>query len=56
MTNAYRYVFAASVTDVPTSGKPIDLGIGQVGVFDGKTWDATSGINAKSILLARYNL
>lgn len=56
MTNAYRYVFAASVTDVPTSGKPIDLGIGQVGVFDGKTWDATSGINAKSILLAQGTL
>lgn len=53
MTNSYRYAFAASVPSIATSGKPKDLGVGQIGVFDGKTWQATDGTLAKSILIAQ---
>jgi len=53
MVNSYRYVFAASVTDLPSSGTTVDLAVGQIGVFDGKTYQATSGVTAKSILVAQ---
>src|SRR6187402_9659 len=53
MVNSYRYVFAASIPDLPTSGTTVDLGIGQIGVFDGKTYQATSGVTAKSIIVAQ---
>jgi len=53
MVNSYRYVFAASTPTVPTSGTTVDLGIGEIGVFDGKTYQATSGVSAKSILIAQ---
>lgn len=53
MTNSYRYVFAASIPDLPSSGTTVDLGIGQIGVFDGKTYQATSGVTAKSIIIAQ---
>jgi len=53
MVNSYRYVFAASTSDLPSSGTTVDLGIGQIGVFDGKTYQATSGLTAKSILVAQ---
>jgi hypothetical protein len=53
MTNSYRYVFAASTPDLPVSGTTVDLGIGQVGVFNGKTYQATSGVLDKSIIIAQ---
>jgi len=53
MVNSYRYVFAASTPTIPVSGTTVDLGIGEIGVFDGKTFQATSGITAKSILIAQ---
>lgn len=51
--NSYRYVFAASTPELPSSGTTVDLGIGQIGVFDGKTYQATSGVTAKSIIVAQ---
>jgi hypothetical protein len=53
MVNSYRYVFAASTPTIPVSGTTVDLGIGEIGVFDGKTFQATSGVTAKSILIAQ---
>lgn len=53
MVNSYRYVFAASTSTIPVSGTTVDLGIGEIGVFDGKTFQATSGVTAKSILIAQ---
>jgi len=53
MQNSYRYVFAASTPEIPTSGTTVDLGIGEIGVFDGKTWQATAGVTAKSIVVAQ---
>lgn len=53
MVNSYRYVFAASTSEIPSSGTTVDLGIGEIGVFDGKTWQATSGVTAKSIVVAQ---
>jgi len=53
MVNSYRYVFAASTPNLPASGTTVDLGIGQIGVFDGKTYQATSGVLAKSIIVAQ---
>lgn len=53
MVNSYRYVFAASTPTLPSSGTTVDLGIGQIGVFDGKTWQATDGSTAKSIVVAQ---
>lgn len=53
MVNSYRYVFAASVADIPSSGTTVDLGIGQIGVFDGSTYQATAGVTAKSIVIAQ---
>ena len=53
MVNSYRYVFAASTPTIPVSGTTVDLGIGEIGVFDGKTFQATNGVTAKSILIAQ---
>jgi len=53
MVNSYRYAFVSSTTDIPTSGTTVDLAVGQVGVFDGKTWQATDGVSAKSIVIAQ---
>ena len=53
MVNSYRYVFAASTSTIPVSGTTVDLGIGEIGVFDGKTFQATNGVTAKSILIAQ---
>jgi len=53
MTNSYRYVFAASTPTVPTSGTTNTLGIGEIGVYDGKSFQATSGVTAKSIIIAQ---
>ena len=53
MVNSYRYVFAASTPTIPVSGTTVDLGIGEIGVFDGKTFQATDGVTAKSILIAQ---
>jgi len=53
MVNSYRYVFAASTPTIPVSGTTTDLGIGEIGVFDGKTWQATNGVTAKSIVIAQ---
>ena len=55
MVNSYRYVFAASTSTIPVSGTTVDLGIGEIGVFDGKTFQATNGVTAKSILIAQLN-
>src|SRR5690606_31569162 len=52
MVNNYRYAFAATTPTIPTTGTTVDLGIGQIGVFDGKAYTATSGLTAKSILIA----
>lgn len=51
--NSYRYAWLTNIPELPTSGQPIDLGIGQIGVFNGKTWVATSGATDKSILIAQ---
>jgi diphthamide synthase subunit DPH2 len=56
MVNSYRYVFAASTPTIPVSGTTVDLGIGEIGVFDGKTFQATSGVTAKSILIVTQGL
>lgn len=53
MVNSYRYVFAATTPTIPVSGTTVDLGIGEIGVFDGKTFQATNGVTAKSILIAQ---
>lgn len=53
MYNQYRYSFAASVSNLPSSGTTVDLGIGQIGVFDGKTYQATNGSTSKSIIIAQ---
>lgn len=53
MVNSYRYAFAATTSDIPSTGTTVDLGVGQLGVFDGKTFAATSGVSAKSILIAQ---
>ena len=53
MVNSYRYAFAASTGTIPSSGTTTDLGIGEIGVFDGKTWQATNGVLAKSIIIAQ---
>lgn len=53
MVNSYRYAFAATTSTVPVSGTTVDLGIGEIGVFDGKTWQATNGVTAKSIVIAQ---
>jgi hypothetical protein len=53
MVNSYRYAFAASTSTIPVSGTTVDLGIGELGVFDGKTWQATNGLTAKSIVIAQ---
>src|SRR5690242_16703015 len=53
MVNNYRYVFAASTSELPATGTTTDLGIGQIGVFDGKTYQATTGVTAKSIIIAQ---
>lgn len=53
MVNNYRYAFAATTSTVPTSGTTVDLGIGEIGVFDAKTYQATSGIGVKSIIIAQ---
>lgn len=51
MVNSYRYVFAASTSEIPSTGTTTGLGIGQIGVFDGKTYQATNGATAKSIVI-----
>lgn len=51
--NSYRYAWLTNIPTLPTSGLPIDLGIGQIGVFNGKTWTATNGSTDKSILIAQ---
>lgn len=53
MVNSYRYAFAATTSTVPKYGTTVDLGIGEIGVFDGKTFQATDGVTAKSILIAQ---
>lgn len=53
MVNSYRYAFAASTPTIPSSGTTADLGIGELGIFDGKTYQATNGITAKSIVIAQ---
>lgn len=53
MVNNYRYAFVSSTVDVPVSGTTSDLGVGEVGIFDGKTWQATDGVSAKSIVIAQ---
>lgn len=53
MVNSYRYAFASSTPILPTTGYTTDLAVGQVGVFDGKTFEATNGQNVKSIILAQ---
>ena len=42
MVNSYRYAFAATTSDIPSTGTTVDLGVGQLGVFDGKTFAATN--------------
>jgi len=51
MVNSYRYAFAASTPTLPTSGTTVGLGIGQIGIFDAKTWVCKSGPTSKSILI-----
>jgi hypothetical protein len=53
MVNSYRYAFAATTPDLPTSGTTVDLGIGQIGIFDAKTWVATATPTSKSIVIAQ---
>jgi hypothetical protein len=51
--NSYRYAWVASTSELPSTGTTVDLGIGQIGVFDGKTYQATNAVTAKSILIAQ---
>ena len=53
MVNSYRYAFAATTSVIPSSGTTADLGTGEIGVFDGTTYTATSGVSAKSIIIAQ---
>jgi len=53
MTNPYRYSFAASVPTLPTTGTTIDLAVGQIGIFDAKTYQAKANGQAKSIVIAQ---
>ena len=53
MVNSYRYAFAATTPDLPTSGTTVDLGIGQIGIFDAKTWVATATPKSKSIVITQ---
>lgn len=53
MVNSYRYAFAATTSVIPSSGTTADLGTGEIGVFDGSTYTATSGLSAKSIIVAQ---
>jgi hypothetical protein len=42
MYNSYRYAWVASTPELPSTGTTVDLGVGQIGVFDGKTYQAKS--------------
>lgn len=56
MVNSYRYVFVSSTSQLPSTGTTVDLGIGQVGIFDAKTWTATPAPNvttSKAIVIAQ---
>lgn len=39
--NSYRYVFASSTSQLPSTGTTNTLPVGGVGIFDAKTWQAT---------------
>ena len=38
--NSYKYVFASSTSALPTTGTTVNLGLGQIGIFDANTWQA----------------
>ena len=53
MVNSYRYAFAATTPDLATAGTTVDLGIGQIGIFDAKTWVATTMPLGREIVIAQ---
>jgi hypothetical protein len=40
--NSYRYVFASSTSQLPSTGTTVNLGVGQVGIFDANSWQAVT--------------
>jgi hypothetical protein len=44
--NSYKYVFASSTSELPSTGTTVNLGLGQVGIFDANTWQAVTAPQA----------
>ena len=54
-TNSYRYAFASSTSQLPTSGTTVNLAVGEIGIFDAATWQATTAPSVlnKAIVIAQ---
>ena len=55
MVNPYRYAFATNISAIATSGSTVDLGLGEIGIFDAKTYQATNGATSSAIIIAQGN-
>jgi hypothetical protein len=56
MVNNYRYVFVSSTSQIASAGTTVDLGVGELGIFDAKSWTALSAPNYtvnKAIVIAQ---